>query len=70
METKSEIILQDGDYIAHDGLWVTVQNAAIRIVPGKEGVSVFIYKNGAEDDGAVTQTWAGYDELEADFNAT
>lgn len=57
-------VLEDGDYDAPHGCWLTIRNASIRIIPTDEGISVTIYRLGNEMADSVAETWATYAELE------
>jgi phage FluMu gp28-like protein len=57
--------LKDGDYELVDGAaWLAVRGFAVRIFSGNNGIDVRIYKNGAEDEGAIAATFAADSELE------
>jgi hypothetical protein len=59
--------LNDGDYLlADNAAWIEVKGFAIRIRAGDDGLSVVVYRSGAEDEPAITETWAAYGELEPD----
>ena len=49
--------IEDGDYELVDGAaWFAVRGFAVRIFSTDNGVDVRIYKNGAEDEGAIAAT--------------
>ena len=55
----------DGDYELVDGAaWLAVKGFSVRIFSRENGIDVFIYKNGAEDEGPIAATFARDDELE------
>lgn len=55
----------DGDYELVDGAaWLAVRGFAVRIFSRENGIDVFIYKNGAEDEGPIASTFAADSELE------
>jgi len=57
--------LEDGDYELVDGAaWLAVRGFSVRIFSTDNGVDVRIYKNGAEDEGAIAGTFAADSELE------
>jgi phage FluMu gp28-like protein len=57
--------LKDGDYeLVDDGVWLSVRGFSVRIFSTDNGIDVRIYKNGAEDEGAITATFAADSELE------
>ena len=57
--------LEDGDYELVDGAgWFAVKGFSVRIFSRINGIDVFIYKNGAEDEGPIAATFARDDELE------
>jgi len=57
--------LKDGDYELVDGaVWLAVRGFAVRIFSTDNGIDVRIYKNGAEDEGAIAATFAADSELE------
>lgn len=56
-------ILPDGDYVADNGVWLSCQGAAIRIVPGAEGISISVYRDGEEMEDSVVETWVTFQEL-------
>ena len=57
--------LEDGDYELVDGAaWLAVRGFSVRILGTYTGVIVGIYKNGAEDDGPIAETFAADSELE------
>jgi len=57
--------LEDGDYELVDGAaWFAVRGFAVRIFSTDNGIDVRIYKNGAEDEGAIAATFAADSELE------
>ncbi len=57
--------LEDGDYeLVDDGVWLAVRGFSVRIFSGNNGIDVRIYKNGAEDEGAIAATFAADSELE------
>jgi len=57
--------IEDGDYELVDGAaWLAVRGFAVRIFSTDNGVDVRIYKNGAEDEGAIAATFAADFELE------
>lgn len=59
------IALKDLDYVLEeDAAWIEVKGFSIRIKAGDEGVSLVVYKAGAEDQPSITETWATYSELE------
>jgi hypothetical protein len=61
----SQSTLEDGDYLAPNGCWIEVGDAAIRIANGDEGISVTIYVNGHEMMPSVAETWITHGELRA-----
>jgi len=66
ISTKQETgnVLADGDYVANDGLWLSCQGASIRIVPGSEGISISVYREGEEMEESIVETWVTFGELE------
>ena len=57
--------LEDGDYELVDGAaWLAVKGFSVRIFSRVNGIDVFIYKNGAEDEGPISSTFAADSELE------
>ena len=57
--------LKDGDYELVDGAaWLAARGFAVRIFSTDNGINVSIYKNGAEDEGPITATFAADSELE------
>lgn len=57
--------ITDGDYALTDGAaWLEVKNFSIRVCATDEGVSVDIYRNGDETEGAVASTYAYDSEVE------
>jgi len=57
--------LEDGDYELVDGAaWLAVRGFAVRIFSRENGIDVHIYKNGAEDEGPISSTFAADSELE------
>jgi phage FluMu gp28-like protein len=57
--------LKDGDYELVDGaVWLAVRGFAVRIFSTDNGIDVRIYKNGAEDEGAIAATFAADSGLE------
>jgi len=57
--------LEDGDYeLVGGAVWLAVRGFAVRIFSTDNGIDVRIYKNGAEDEGAIAATFAADSELE------
>lgn len=61
--------LEDGDYEAPNGCWLTIGKASVRAVPRDEGVSVTIYRLGDEMSESLGETWVTNAELEEDADA-
>jgi len=55
----------DGDYELVDGAgWFAVRGFSVRIFSRDNGIDIHIYKNGAEDEGPISSTFAADSELE------
>lgn len=64
-------LLPEGDYTLADGAaWFTAGNASIRIRRGDEGITVDVYRIGAEDAEAIATCWALDSELAPTEEAT
>lgn len=63
--------LLDADYeLEENGVWLGIDNIAVRVVRTDEGVVVDLYPNGREDSEPLASTYAHFDEARDELEST